>query len=125
MPQFDQFSFTNQVFWLIFFFLNIYFLTTYFFIPKLSFNLKFRKKKIKTNNKNIFNVFFEKTQKQFFLNNFFQKICFNFDVFLKKTSQKTTIKILNFKNKIFKNLKNKKNLTNFFLQINTFPKYFN
>ena len=46
MPQFDQFSFFNQVSWFLFLFFNFYFFITYFFLPKICYNLKFRKKKI-------------------------------------------------------------------------------
>ena len=46
MPQFDQFSFFNQVSWFLLFFFNFYFFITYFFLPKICYNLKFRKKKI-------------------------------------------------------------------------------
>ena len=65
MPQFDQLSFTNQVFWFFFFFLSFYFLISYFFLPKLSENIKFRKKKINIDNTLKQNFLIDKTLKQF------------------------------------------------------------
>ena len=58
MPQFDQFSFLNQVSFLIFFFFNFYFFITYYFLPKIAYNIKFRNKFIisKINKKNILNL---------------------------------------------------------------------
>lgn len=47
MPQFDQFSFFNQVFWILLIFINFYFFTSYFLLPKFSKILKLRFKKIK------------------------------------------------------------------------------
>ena len=51
MPQFDQFSFFNQVSWFLFFFLNFYFFIIYFFLLKICYKLKFIKKKILFDNK--------------------------------------------------------------------------
>nr|UQT68348.1 ATP synthase F0 subunit 8 [Nothophytophthora sp.] len=58
MPQFDQFSFFNQVSWFLFFFFNFYFFITYFFLPKICYNIKFRKKKIifDNNKQNVLNL---------------------------------------------------------------------
>ena len=47
MPQFDQFSFLNQVFWILLVFSNFYFFISYFLLPKLGKILKFRLKKIR------------------------------------------------------------------------------
>jgi hypothetical protein len=44
MPQFDQLTFLNQLFWLFLFFFSFYFIINYFFLPKLVSILKFRKK---------------------------------------------------------------------------------
>jgi hypothetical protein len=58
MPQFDQFSFFNQVSFFLFFFFNFYFFISYYFLPKISFNIKFRKKFLvsKINEKNLLNL---------------------------------------------------------------------
>jgi hypothetical protein len=58
MPQFDQFSFFNQVSFFLFFFFNFFFFISYYFLPKISFNIKFRKKFIvsKINEKNLLNL---------------------------------------------------------------------
>lgn len=48
MPQFDQFSFFNQVIFFLFFFFNFYYFISYYFLPKIAFNIKFRKKFITT-----------------------------------------------------------------------------
>jgi hypothetical protein len=73
MPQFDQFSFFNQIFWFFLFFFSFYFLISFFFLPKICYSLKFRNKKkylnLTTQNK----TFFEKTKINLFLNNFYKK----------------------------------------------------
>ncbi len=58
MPQFDQFSFFNQVIFFLLFFFNFYFFISYYFLPKISSNIKFRKKIInsKLNEKNLLNL---------------------------------------------------------------------
>ena len=63
MPQFDQSSFLNQVFWFFLCFLSFYFLCSLFILPLLSKNLKFRRKKLLKNENNINNIFFEKSKK--------------------------------------------------------------
>jgi len=87
MPQFDQFSFFNQVSWFFFFFLNFYFFITYFFLPKICYNLKFRKKKIIFDNKKKDYINFEKNNILFFLNYTYKTFCSSFESFIiKKTS---------------------------------------
>ena len=111
MPQFDQFSFFNQVSWFLFFFFNFYFLITYFFLPIICYNLKFRKKKILFNLKKKNQINFEKNNLIFFFNNSYKTFCSNFELFIikklsiYKKNEKIKIKetpILNFllKNKI-------------------------
>ena len=111
MPQFDQFSFFNQVSWFFFFFFNFYFFITYFFLPKICYNLKFRKKKIMFDNKKKQKIHFEKDNIFFFFNNSYQTFCSNFEsFFIKKLSiykqneiikkQQTPILNSNLKNKI-------------------------
>ena len=46
MPQFDQITFFNQIFWLTFFFISFYFIILKNYLPKLSSALKTRKKKL-------------------------------------------------------------------------------
>jgi hypothetical protein len=46
MPQFDQITFFNQIFWLILSFLSFYFIILKNYLPKLSASLKTRKKKL-------------------------------------------------------------------------------
>nr|QTV76679.1 ATP synthase F0 subunit 8 [Phytophthora cocois] len=84
MPQFDQFSFFNQVSWFLFFFFNFYFFVTYFFLPKICYNLKFRKKKIIFNNKKKNQINFEKNNIIFFFNNSYKTFCSNFELFITK-----------------------------------------
>ncbi len=84
MPQFDQFSFFNQVSWFLFLFLNFYFFITYFFLPKICYNIKFRKKKIVFDNKKKNQINFEKNNIIFFLNNSYKTFCSNFELFITK-----------------------------------------
>ena len=58
MPQFDQISFLNLVFFFLFFFFNFYFFVSYYFLPTISTNIKFRKKYInsKINEKTLLNL---------------------------------------------------------------------
>lgn len=84
MPQFDQFSFFNQVSWFLFFFFTFYFLITYFFLPKICYNLKFRKKKLIVNNNKKNQIYFEKNNIIFFFNNSYKTFCSNFEIFLDK-----------------------------------------
>jgi hypothetical protein len=84
MPQFDQFSFFNQVSWFLFLFLNFYFFITYFFLPKICYNIKFRKKKIIFDNKKKNQINFEKNNIIFFLNNSYKTFCSNFELFVTK-----------------------------------------
>ena len=82
MPQFDQFSFFNQITWFLFFFFTFYFLITYFFLPKISYYLKFQKKKIKMNQQKKINFFFERNNLSllfYFLNKNFY---LNFKIFI-------------------------------------------
>ena len=90
MPQFDQFSFFNQVSWFFFFFINFYFFITYFFLPKICYNIKFRKKKIIFDNEKQNQIYFEKNNIIFFLNNSYKIFCSNFESFIikKKTIYK-------------------------------------
>nr|YP_010508076.1 ATP synthase F0 subunit 8 [Phytophthora gonapodyides]UXG56416.1 ATP synthase F0 subunit 8 [Phytophthora gonapodyides] len=84
MPQFDQFSFFNQVSWFLFFFFNFYFFITYFFLPKICYNLKFRKKKIIFDNKKKNQINFEKNNIIFYFNNSYKTFCSNFELFITK-----------------------------------------
>ncbi len=84
MPQFDQFSFFNQVSWFLFLFLNFYFFITYFFLPKIFYNIKFKKKKIVFDNKKKNQINFEKNNIIFFLNNSYKTFCSNFELFINK-----------------------------------------
>nr|WGU20084.1 ATP synthase F0 subunit 8 [Phytophthora sp. ML-2023a] len=84
MPQFDQFSFFNQVSWFLFFFFNFYFFITYFFLPKICYNLKFRKKKFLFDNKKKNQINFEKNNIIFFFNNSYKNFYSNFELFIIK-----------------------------------------
>lgn len=84
MPQFDQFSFFNQVSWFLFFFFNFYFFITYFFLPKICYILKLRKKKIIFDIKKKNKINFEKKNNLFFFNNSYKIFFYNFELFIKK-----------------------------------------
>jgi hypothetical protein len=87
MPQFDQFSFFNQVAFFLFFFFNFYFFISYYFLPKISSNIKLRKKYInsKINEKILLNL--EIKNKQFFYINLFN----NFSDYYKNILNKNII----------------------------------
>jgi hypothetical protein len=127
MPQFDQFSFFNQVSWFLFLFFNFYFFITYFFLPKICYNLKFRKKKLIFDNEKKKKINFEKNNIFFFFNNSYKTFCSNFELFIiKKISiykKNENIKIKEMP--IFNLLLNKK--LNFFLnqRFLLFKKIFN
>jgi len=84
MPQFDQFSFFNQVSWFLFFFINFYFFITYFFFLKILYNINFLKKKIIFNNKKKSQINFKKNNIIFFLNHSYKTFCSNFESFIIK-----------------------------------------
>lgn len=84
MPQFDQFSFFNQVSWFLFFFFNFYFFITYFFLPKICYNLKFRKKKIIFDSKKKDQINLERNSIIFFFNHSYKIFCSNFESFIFK-----------------------------------------
>src|SRR5688500_7500973 len=84
MPQFDQFSFFNQVSWFLFFFLNFYFFIIYFFFLKIFYNFKFIKKKIIFNNKKKNKIYFYKNNIIFFLNYYNKIFCSKFELFIIK-----------------------------------------
>nr|YP_010616482.1 ATP synthase F0 subunit 8 [Peronosclerospora sorghi]WAU47956.1 ATP synthase F0 subunit 8 [Peronosclerospora sorghi] len=87
MPQFDQFSFLDQISWFFFFFFFFYFFLTYFFLPQICYNLKFRKKKIIFDQKKQKQIIFEKRNIYFFFNNSYEIYCSLLeDFFLKKIS---------------------------------------
>lgn len=46
MPQFDKVTFFNQIFWLLLLFLGFYAIVLKYYLPKVSFALKLRTKKI-------------------------------------------------------------------------------
>ena len=86
MPQFDQFSFFNQVSWFFFFFFSFYFFITYIFLPKICYNLKFRKKKIIFDIRKKEKINFEKNNIYYFFNNSYKNFCSNFILFLNQKS---------------------------------------
>lgn len=125
MPQFDQGSFLNQVFWFFFFFLNSYFLITYFFLPLICKNLKFRKKKLQVNQDCFQEIQLENLQQQLFLNTTFYKIGNHFSTLLKNTNENAIDETEPLKKILFSNLKFKINFINFHMNLIAYPKYFN
>ena len=127
MPQFDQFSFLNQVSWFLFFFFNFYFFISYFFLPKICYNLKFRKKKLMFDNDKKKQINFEKNNIYFFFNDSYKIFCSNFELFIikKKSIYKRSEKLKIQKMPIFNLLL--KNKINFFLnqRFLLFKKIFN
>ena len=101
MPQFDQFSFFNQVLWFFFLFFTFYFLISYYFLPTICYNLKFRKKKINFNNKIRNQINFENQNLFFFFNNLNKDFYLKYEHFIKK---KQNIYFLIQKQNLFTNL---------------------
>ena len=121
MPQFDQFSFFNQVFWFFFFFFSFYFIITYFLLPNICYNIKFRKKKIYVNLNENNKINFEKNKLFFFFNDLYKKMYFNFEHFL-DLKKKNYIRFCTLqKNKKIINNNLKKKL-NFFLNMKLISK---
>lgn len=81
MPQFDQFSFFNQVFYFLFFFINFYFFITYYCLPTICYNIKFRKKKTNFDLKKTTAINFEKKNSSFFFDSSYKKFCSSFELF--------------------------------------------
>ena len=125
MPQFDQSSFLNQVFWFFLVFINSYFFITYFFLPLISKNLKFRKKKIISNNNNLSEIQLEKYNQFLFYNNTFQNISFFFNNSLKDLNTILLNQKLPLKNKIYKKMDFHKSIINFYSNLAFYPKKFN
>lgn len=131
MPQFDQFSFFNQVFFFLFFFFNFYFFITYYFLPKICFNIKFRKKKLNFDNKKKNQIDFEKKNIFFFFNNSYKLFFLNFETFLNKkvtiyqNNQKNKIQQITLINTIFKEKINFFLNKKFLLSKKTFINFFN
>lgn len=84
MPQFDHFSFFNQVSYFIIFFLSFYFLITYYFLPKICYSIKFRKKKIDFDKKKTNQILFEKNNSFLFFNQSYKEFSNQFEQFLFK-----------------------------------------
>ena len=112
MPQFDKFSFFNQVFFVLFFFFTFYFFISYYFLPNLTYGIKFRKKKIIYNNKNKNILNFEYQNILIVINNLYKDFYLNFEYFIKK------------KNNIYI-IKEEKKIKNKFLINSKFIKKFN
>ena len=104
MPQFDQFSFLNQVIFFVLFFFSVYFIITYFLIPNLNSVFKLRVKKIINHLKSEISFLSEINKDQKFINNNYQSTFLNSELFIKKNiNQEKSINFLQlnlFKNKI-------------------------
>lgn len=125
MPQFDQSSFLNQVFWFFLVFINSYFFITYFFLPLISKNLKFRKKKIITNSRNLSEIKLEKYNQHLFYNNTFQNISSFFSNSLKTLNVDLLEQKEPLKDKIYNNMNFHKSIINFYSNLAFYPKKFN
>ena len=119
MPQFDQFSLLNQILWFYIFFFFFYFIITYFLLPCICYNIKFRKKKILLTNKNKNKINSEKDIIFFFFNTFFKKLSFNFYFLIKnKTKIYTENNNISIKNNSLINNIFEQKINNFFKKKN-------
>lgn len=82
MPQFDQFSFFNQVFYFLFFFINFYFFITYYCLPTICYNIKFRKKKNNYDLKKSTAIAFENKNSLYFFNVAYNTFISSFELFI-------------------------------------------
>lgn len=124
MPQFDQGSFFNQVFWFFFFFLNSYFFLTYFFLPLLCKNLKFRKKKIQANQTYLGDIQLETFQQQLFFNHTFTQMGHHLTTLLKQTNDRAAGQLEPLKTKLFQQLTLPTHFLTFYTTILAYPKWF-
>lgn len=125
MPQFDQGSFLNQVFWFFLVFLNSYFFITYFFLPLISKNLKFRKKKIITNNNNLVNIEFENIKQHIFYNDTFQNVSNYLNTSLKKINENLFNEVKPLKKNVYNNITFQNDIIKFYVNYSFYPKKFN
>jgi hypothetical protein len=110
MPQFDQFTFLNQIFWLFFFFFSFYLIIVYFFLPKILSILKFRKKILQQKlNQNSYQFLQNKLNNQFFNNIYLLTYTLIFNLknqyntdLLKKIENINLFSNLNYNSNIFK-----------------------
>ncbi len=118
MPQFDQSSFLNQVFWFLIFFFSFYFFISYYFLPNLCIILKIRNKKLDKNEKNFFKINFEKTNKIFQINFLYNVFFTKFDAYLKGIKNKNVINLLKVKTNLLTNDKLNEKLIFFLCKYN-------
>jgi hypothetical protein len=122
MPQFDQSSFLNQVFWFLIFFLSFYFFISYYFLPNICVILKIRNKKIDKNEKNLLYINFEKTEKNFQTNVLYNVFFNKFDAYLKGVKNKSILGLSNVKTNHLTNKKLNESLISFLCKYNKISK---
>lgn len=122
MPQFDQSSFLNQVFWFLLFFISFYFFISYYFLPNICSVLKVRNKKIYINKQNLSKINFEKTNKNFQINSLYNVFFTKFDSYLKDIKNKNTLNLYVIKKNLLTNKKLNENLVFFLCKFNIISK---
>ncbi len=125
MPQFDQSSFLNQITWLTIMFTGFYLFVTYILIPRLSTNIKFRKKKIDThanlNEDKLNEIYFQKA-----VFNAFTRFSFRISSkYIKKIDNINTDTLSNFKTTLLKKPAFNNSIITFVTKKFCFPKKFN
>lgn len=124
MPQFDQSSFLNQVFWLFFFLTDFYMVIVYWWLPISCTILKFRKKKIYQNQIDLTALSLEHCSQNLFGVKISQQNLLHSDEILKQISKKT-IDITTFiQNKWVLNSSIQNCLSNFWINMSSYPKHF-
>ena len=113
MPQFDQFSFLNQVFWILVVFSNFYFFVSYFLLPKISKIIKYRLKKVKFDEIINNNLSLEKFQLLEQLNTTYNKIFQVFELNFIEKKEKYLIKFKLYNKDILNKLSFIKNIHKF------------
>lgn len=124
MPQFDQSSFLNQVFWLFFFLSNFYLVITFFFLPTLCKILKFRKKKVFQNQIDLNTLSLEHYSQNIIKVDIMKQNLLYWDETLKDVSGKTSNILTSIQTQLITNLNIQNYLPNFWIKMVSFPKYF-
>ena len=124
MPQFDQSSFLNQVFWLFFFLIDFYMVIVYWWLPISCTILKFRKKKVYQNQADLSTLSLEHYSQNLVGVKIAQQNLFHSDEILKQVLKKTENISTFMQTKWVLNASIQNCLSNFWINMSSYPKHF-